>query len=134
MQQRAPETAAALAQDEAKPLSAEEIVKYNTDKKITQPRLDIQALPTYLEKIDALKDKEAEESLPVIINIILHIQATLKAEVLAMKESQVDATKFEKMLENLEKTLLIFGETDRVTQGGEEAQKAYLGKLKAKAA
>lgn len=115
-------------------LSEDRVEFYKTDPAIVTARANITAIPEYSDKIDAIKDKEGEESLPIIINVLLNIQEVLLADVSALqKKNPAAAEKFKETIAILEKIVTIFGETDKVTQGGLDAQKEYLKKLKAAA-
>jgi len=123
----------AVTEDErlkAARLTEAEIQAYKTREDVRITREKIADIPEFDKKINAIKDKEAEEVLPIILKVLLTIQEVLLADVSTLRQQNPAAVdKYTRTLAMLDKAITIFGVTEKVTAAGIDAQKAYLKKL-----
>jgi hypothetical protein len=123
-------------------LTAEEINKYSTEKKITINRLKIARINVPDDKIKTLESKcktisgmDPNESIPVLLQILLEIDQRLKQTSLSVVNNNNDLSavnQSQSLVETLavvDNALFIFGQTDRVQLMGAWAKAAYLKNL-----
>ena len=123
-------------------LTPEEINKYRTEKKITINRLNIARINVPDDKIKTLESKckaisgmDPNESIPVLLQILLEIDQRLKQTSLSVVNNNNDLSavnQTQSLVETLavvDNALFIFGQTDRVQLMGAWAKAAYLKNL-----